>query len=168
VNGIAKFGAGCVQERVKTSDAPIYKPGCFEGRLCPREIVAPDEDVNVLRVANGGLIHRRDPRAYGIPPDYRVLQSGTLKNAARTQESLANHFHGIHHPLQNDVGTWERLRHGQSYADHCAFLPSTFAMSKSMKSAWWKIQDSMVRSTLSPSWEWVATMCMTSGGMPCL
>ena len=56
----------------------------------------------------------------------------------------------------------------RTYLYFPAIFPSTFAMSKSTKSAWWKIHDSIVRSTLSPSWLWVATMCMTSGGRPCL
>ena len=61
-----------------------------------------------------------------------------------------------------------KVAEGLCQASQPAFLPKTFAMSKSMKSAWWKIQLSMVRSTLSPSWLWVATMCITSGGRPCL
>ena len=60
---------------------------------------------------------------------------------------------------------WDQLDVG-GYLVAC--LPRTLAISKSMKSAWWKIQDSMVRSTLSPSCEWVAMMCMTWGGRPCL
>src|SRR5439155_8717874 len=49
-----------------------------------------------------------------------------------------------------------------------ARLPSSLAISKSTKSAWWKMIDSIERSTLSPSWLCVAMMCRTSPGMPCL
>src|SRR5439155_21569165 len=49
-----------------------------------------------------------------------------------------------------------------------ARLPNRFAISKSTKSAWWKMIDSIERSTLSPSLLCVAMMCSTSPGIPCL
>jgi len=65
-------------------------------------------------------------------------------------------------------GTRQRGKRARTLALAYPLFPRYFAMSKSTKSAWWKMIDSIERCTLSPSCECVATMCITSGGRSCL
>ena len=99
---------------------------------------------------------------------------GAPETEAKLHDRIEGRLRGSH--SGSHLRRWKRRRKvpcsGGRFSPqkqgYFAFLPSTFAISKSMKSAWWKIHDSIVRSTLSPSCECVAMMCMTSGGRPCL
>ena len=56
VHGISDFVAALIEEAVDTRHMPVSESGGFQGCFHCIEVLATDQDVDILRVAYGGLI----------------------------------------------------------------------------------------------------------------
>jgi hypothetical protein len=104
VNGVPGRGVGVVEEEVDAGGTSVDEAGTFERGLRIVEALSTDHDVNILRVAHGGTVNGGDPCGDRVAARDGVLDSGILQGCCRTQESLTNEFHGVHHPLQKVIG----------------------------------------------------------------
>ena len=108
---VPRLGRRVVEEKVDTRRGPVHHARRFQRGLGPGEVLAPDQDVHVLRVADRGLVDGRDPRRDRVAADNRVRHARFGQGARGEQQPLADSLHGVHHALK-DVGLPVRTGHG--------------------------------------------------------
>ena len=81
-------------------------------RLLPRQVPATQQNVDILRVADGGFIDARHPGGHRIAASDRIRDAGPSR-AATARSSRADLFHGADHPFPGNGPV--DLRHGTPY-----------------------------------------------------
>ena len=62
-----------------------------------------DQEVHILRVPHGLLVHPGNPGSYGVTSDDDVGDAGLLHAPAARQVALANCFHCGYHPFPGEI-----------------------------------------------------------------
>ena len=86
------------------------KPAEAERRLCSLQILPPQQNINVLCIADRRFIDARNPGSDGIAARNRVWNSRSLQGGDGAVESCTNFFHGADHPFPGN-GLVLDLRH---------------------------------------------------------
>ena len=109
VDGVAGFGVGAVEEHFHAGDVALDEAGGLEGAGGGGEVWPAEEDVDILGVADGGGVDGGDPGGDGVAPGDGVGDAGGFECGGGTGESVANAFHGEHHPVEERHvgGQWQ-------------------------------------------------------------
>jgi hypothetical protein len=63
-------------------------------------IFSTNQDIDILRVTNGGFIDSSHPSRHRIPSHHGVGDAGFFQGRGRPHESFSDFFHGSNHPFQ--------------------------------------------------------------------
>ena len=79
------------------------KPTDWSVSIDAREIVAPDQEIDVLGIPHRFLVDPRHPGRDGVPADNHVGNAGRSQGADCSTGSFPNVFHGGNHPLPGEI-----------------------------------------------------------------
>lgn len=133
VDRVARAGGRAVQEQIQaaglaqTGNAPVNKSGRLE-RLAGRlQIGAPQENIDISRVADGRFIHARHPGGDGIAAGHRIRHLGCFQRPDPAE----------HLPLWM---AWSRK------------APEDWAQSKTLARRWFHFQSTPPRRSGCTGW----------------
>lgn len=93
-----------VEEQVEAERLSIGEASGFEGGLCGGKVIAADEKIDILSVADGGFVDGGDPGGDGAISGYDVVDSCRVERVRCVEQSLTGPFHGVHHPFKHTLG----------------------------------------------------------------
>jgi hypothetical protein len=107
------------------------------------EILASDQDINVLGVPHGLLIDASDPRGDGIAADDNIGNARLLQGRSRATGPLSDSFHGGAHPFPGEV---------LEYNDSHTRFPKAYSLTPSLSVAFLsginkRMREAWVRSS---------------------
>ena len=102
VKRVARAPLGAVEETLHPHHGGVHEAHSFKRRLDGGQVAATDEDVDILRVADGGSIDTRDPRGDRIAAGDGLGDPGFLQGGGGPQRPIANGLHGLDHPLPGE------------------------------------------------------------------
>jgi len=103
VDPTPRFRVGTVEKHVHTGDVAVDESVSFERGFGCGKIGATNEDVHVLRVADGRLIHARYPQGDRISTGHRVGYARAVQNGGRAKQALTYLFHGRYHSIKGKL-----------------------------------------------------------------
>lgn len=115
MNRVARARGRRVEEEVEAGGLAIHEPSGFKGGLRGGEVFAADEQIDILRVADGGLVDGGNPGGDGVVADHGVRNVGGAEGGGRTQQALAHEFHGGDHSVEEVGQLLGVVEHGVSF-----------------------------------------------------
>ncbi len=102
VDGLARLGGGTIEKDIETRNMPVDKSGGFQSRLGGVKVFTTDQNVNVLSVADCGLVDAGNLKSYGVTASHRIRYFGGSESGRCPQKTLAHFFHRVNNPFQRE------------------------------------------------------------------